>query len=273
MRAKDDTKTRLSNMRYSNTSGRIIPLHHAFLTVEMSSFGRVSAIIMPAIFCALIWLFMPHIIEGWGNIFEFWMQKIYGGHASFKDVVILGQLLKMPFPLMEAATPSMHLVYVNLLVCVVAFLISFFVPRRLAPLNYLVRTALLIQATASIDRLIAPEGFPYTLEIYITDSLALAVYLVFLLPVVLGFVYYIFDFGFIRKILLTLLMLLYYYVTIPCQYMLHAVLIHEYTLIMLPLMYLLFGTLLDVLMFVSIYSFGMSWHSKKHALYGRGLSK
>jgi len=270
---QNEIAERLSSMRYSNTRGNIIPMHRALVTIEMSSFSRISAIIMPAVFCALIWLFMPLFIDGWGNIFEFWMQNIYGGHASFKEVIILGQSLKMPFPVLEAQAPSERMVYMNLLVCVIAFLISFIVPKRLAPLNYLVRAALLIQASASIDRIISPEDFPYTLEIYITDSLSLAVYLVFLLPVVLGFIYYIFDFGLLRKIALTVLMLCYYYITIPCQYMLHAYLINEYTLLMLPLMYLLFGTLLDVLMFVSIYSFGMSWHSNKRALEGRGLSR
>jgi hypothetical protein len=53
--------------------------------------------------------------------------------------------------------------------------------------------------------------------------------------------------------------------------MLHAYIIHEWTLLFLPLMYLLFGTLLDVLMFVSMYAFGMSWRSDAKAMHGRGL--
>jgi len=271
MAKKEDNASRMNNLRFSNTRGNIIPMHHAFLTVELSSFSRISSIVLPAFFMALIWLFLPMIISGWGDIFEFWMQKIYNGHASYEQVRILGQDINMPYPLLSAAHPSIEFVYGNLFVCIMAFLISFLVPKRLAPMNYLMRAALLIQASASIDRLFSPDDFPYTLKIYVMDSLSLAVYLVFLLPLVLGVVYYIFDFGLPRKILLTMLMLVYYYVVIPCQYMVHAYFIHEYTLLMLPLMYLLLGTLLDVLMFVSIYSLGMSWHSGKKALLGRGL--
>ena len=208
---------------------------------------------------------------GWGHIFEFWMQGIYGGHAGSHSLRILGRVINLPYPMLEAEVPSFGAVYWNLLICIVLFLASFLMPQRITPVTYLVRATLLIQASASIDRMVSPGDFPYTLLLYLTDALALSIYLVFLLPVILGFVYYIFDFGLWRKVLLTVIMLAYFFVAIPCQYMLHAMIIHAWTLLFLPLMYLLFGTLLNVLMFVSIYAVGMSWHSNVKAMQGRGL--
>lgn len=262
---------RLANMRYSNTQGKIIPMHHAFLTVQMDRFSRVSAILMPPIFLVLLWLLMPAIMQLWGSIFQFWMGHIYQGSVDYAEVRILGHTLIMPYPLLDAIPPSIEAIYLNLAICVIVFLLTFIVPARIAPMTYMLRATLLIQASASIDRLISPDNFPYTLKIYLLDSLSLSIYMVFLLPVVLGFIYFIFDFGLWRKVTLTLLMLAYYFLTIPCQYMFHAFIIHEWTLLFLPVMYLMFGTLLNVLTFVSIYAFGMSWRSDQKTMNGRGL--
>ncbi len=268
---KEPQLKRFTSLRYSNTKGNIIPMHHAFLTVQMPGSARITAFVLPLIFLALIWLFLPVIIAGWGGILAFWTDRIYSGNIGHEEARILGRHLTIPYPMLDAETPSSSMVYWNLVICAVAFVLSFLMPSRIAPLTYLTRAALLIQSTASIDRLISPDFFPYTLKLYMTDTLSLCVYLVFLLPAVLGFVYYIFDFGLWRKLVLTILMLAYYFIAIPCQYMLHAVIIHEGTLLFLPLMYLLFGTLLDVLMFVSIYAFGMSWRSSLKSMQGRGL--
>lgn len=271
-RQKATVDPRIAGLRYSNTQGKIIPLHHAFLTVNMNRFSRNTAIIMPAIFLLIIWLFLPSVMQIWSDVFAFWMSRIYeGGTVAHETVRLLGRELSMPFPLLVAEKPSEHLVYTNLIVCAIAFLLSFLVPARIAPINYLLRAVILIQASASLDRIISPDYFPYTMQIYMVDALTLSIYLIFLLPLVLGFVYYIFDFGLLRKIILTVMMLAYYFLTIPCQYMLHAYIVHEGTLLFLPIMYLMFGTLLNVLMFVSIYSFGMSWRSNNKTMNGRGL--
>ena len=263
---------RLKSLRYSNSKGEVIPMHHAFLTLSLERRTRMIAMLLPFVFLFLMWWGLPLVTVLWGDIFHFWMSRIYtDGDIAYEQIRVLGRLVYMPYPLMEADDPSVSMVYWNMGICVVLFLLSFLIPKVMAPVTYLTRAALLIQASASLDRMLAPDDFPYTLKIYMLDTLSLNIYLVFLLPVVLGFVYYIFDFSAGRKIMLTVLMLVYFFITIPCQYMLHAVAIHEWTLLFLPIMYLLFGTLLDVLMFISIYAVGMSWQSKETAMQGRGL--
>lgn len=268
----DSFSGKLSTMRFTNAQGRIIPMHHAFLTVHMPKYSRITAMVLPLVFLLLVWLALPFIMHAWTAIMEFWMQLIYGVGVGLEETRILGRSLQVPYPLIYADDPSDDAVFWNLVICGLVFLISFIIPRRIAPFTYLMRATLLIQASASIARMVSPDTFPYTLPVYIVDALSLAMYLIFVLPVVLGFVYYIFDFGFIRKVLLTLVMLGYFFLTIPCQYALHAVIIHEWTLLFLPLMYLMFGTLMDVLMFIAIYAFGMSWHSNEKTMQGRGLN-
>jgi hypothetical protein len=256
--------------RYRNSHGRVIPIHHAFRTVKLNSFSRTSAVVLPVFFLALVWLFLPMIFDLWGGIFSFWMTHIYHGDIASEPQVIFGQNIYLPYPALEAEMPTKPLVILNFLGCFVIFAVSLLLPKKTMPLNYLLRTIIVIQATASINRLVSPDFFPYTLKIYMLDSLTLCVYMLMLLPPLLGLVYYIFDYPVWRKILLTILMLGYFLVFIPCQYMLHAYLIHEYTMIVLPVLYIFFGMLLDVLTFVSIYAYGMSWRSRRNAMQGRG---
>ena len=271
MTKKEPLGAHFKNLRYSNTSGKIIPLHHAFLTLRMHRASRVASFVLPIFFVAAIWLLLPVITTSWGSIFNFWMQNIYDGHVSYRPMTIFTQSVNIPYPVLEAALPSVDASYWNLVICIIVFVLSFLVSPRLAPFNYLMRSMLIIQASASIDRMLSPNFFPYTLPVYIQDMMYISIYLLFTLPIVLGFVYYIFDFGLWRKIMLTVFMFAYFLVAIPCQYMLHAYIIHEWTVLFLPIMYLLFGILLDVLMFMSIYSVGMSWHNNKTARQGRDL--
>lgn len=257
--------------RYRNSKGRVIPIHHAFRTVELNSFSRTSAVILPVLFASLLWMLMPMIFEFWGAIYSFWMGRIYEGAVGIEPQLILGQTLYLPYPMLEADMPSQAAVIINLVGCALVFVLSFLLPKRLIPLNYLLRTVLVVQFSASVNRLLSPDFFPYTLKIYMLDSVALCVYMLMMLPPLLGLIYYIFDFPVWRKCLLTILMLGYFLLFIPCQYMLHAYLIHEYSMLVLPILYVFFGVLLDVLTFVSIYAYGMSWRSRRNAMQGRGV--
>lgn len=260
---------RLNDLRFSNSSGKVIPLHHAFLTLKTQKMSYATAFILPFVFLGLIWWSLPLIIEGWTHLFQFFMQHIYQGYVGSRPIHLLGEQLRLPYPGLPASDPSTDTVYWNLGICVAGFALSFLLPARITPLTYLLRGALLIQAATSFAYLFYSKGSPYNIPIYITDSLAFSLYMLFMLPILLGFVYYIFDFGLFRKIFLTAGMIGYFLLAIPLQYMLHAIVIHEFGLLFLPLMYLLFGALLDVLMFVSIYALGMSWHSNSKGWEGR----
>ncbi len=263
---------RIEKLRFSNTRGAIIPLHHAFLTAPFGKFTRYGIISIPLLFMTAIWFAMPLIVQFWNEIISFWTNAIYKTSVNYSSMQILGQVLEIPTPALEAALPSDILVYGSLLICCFGFFLCFFMPSQWSPLSYLLRAALIIQASASIDRILSPDYFPYTLQAYIADAIALSLYLIFLLPALLGMVYYIFPISWWRKITMSIVMIAYFIIIVPFQYMLHSVLIYEWTLLFLPLFYLLFGVLLEVLMFICLYSIGISWRGDdKKAMSGRDI--
>jgi hypothetical protein len=66
--------------------------------------------------------------------------------------------------------------------------------------------------------------------------------------------------------MLSLISMGYLTVFLPFQYMLQIYILRK-SILYMPLLYFAFGPFLDVLIFVSLYSWGMSWKSKNKLVY------
>jgi hypothetical protein len=145
------------------------------------------------------------------------------------------------------------------IVCGGLLVASVLLPQRFTPLRYFVRFLVLLQATSLGFFALAPAGsFPYTLPSYGAGLVGMGQVVLVLLPVILAVTYYLFDISWTRKVILTLLLVGHVAVMIPLQVIVHTWLIARGSLLLLPPLFLLFGILLHVLLFVSIYGWAMS---------------
>jgi len=80
-----------------------------------------------------------------------------------------------------------------------------------------------------------------------------------LVPLLLGLTLHVFDLPLWRKLLLTVLLLLHLAVFVPLNVLLHVWLVMRGTAIVMPVLFLLFGLLLDVFIFVAFYGWALSW--------------
>ena len=71
--------------------------------------------------------------------------------------------------------------------------------------------------------------------------------LMFLVPWIFGFTYYVFNFPLHQKLALTALVLAYFALALPFQFALLTVLLWHLSLLFLPLFYLLFGSFLEMM--------------------------
>ncbi len=78
------------------------------------------------------------------------------------------------------------------------------------------------------------------------------------MPLLLGFTYYIFDFGLLRKAVLTAMTMLHLAVFLPFQVLTQALVLQK-TVLFMPVLYIVFGMPLDVLLIIAFYSWGMTW--------------
>ena len=89
------------------------------------------------------------------------------------------------------------------------------------------------------------------------------------MPLVLAMIYFIFDFSLLRKLGLTLVVMLHLAVLIPFQFVIHAYIIHRFSLLFMPILFMLFGLLLEVSVGIAFYGWAMSWQSRSGSTLGQ----
>ncbi len=249
--------------RQTGVKGTRILKHRALRNMPLSSVALQTAILLPLFVDVLLWLNFDTIAAFWSDIITYWMSKIDVGYGvAHMDMRVLGRVIAIPYPDVPTILPTHKLVLSNLMGVLVLGLLSFFIPRVNMPMIYLVRASLVIHTTAIIYFLLSPNYFPYDMGSYIAGMLALAQYLIFLIPPLLGLIYYVLDFPLWRKLVVTVLTLGFFILMFPFQYMLYSIILASWTILFMPLLYIMFGPLLNTLMFVSWYSWALTWRGK-----------
>jgi len=131
------------------------------------------------------------------------------------------------------------------------------------PVIYLLRAFAFIQTCALVYFAITPASFPYTVADYQSGMLLAGLFVISLVPVLLGATFFIFDFGLPKKLFLTVITMLHLSLLIPMQYLLHVYLIQKYSMLFMPILFFFFGLPLDIFVFIAFYAWGMSWRNKR----------
>jgi hypothetical protein len=132
---------------------------------------------------------------------------------------------------------------------------------RAVPLGYLFRGIAIVQLSAQVWFTIAEPPFMYSLADYTSGLLLCGVVILLLSPFLVALTFFIFDFPLWQKVLLATLLLGHLAVMIPLQAVVHSYIIEHASLLALPVLFLVFGVLLDVFVYVALYGWGMSWRS------------
>lgn len=248
--------------RIAGWRGGVIPPHRGLrIMPHERSRQALSLILGPLFACAVTWAIRPLILPLWAFIEQFWC-----AHAAPRVTVIRmpyalpwGLSLPVPVPDLGASGPSRAAWMISAVLVGVMLLLATLLRRRHLPLSLALFTlaAVFVVGAAGFTPLLAP--FPYMIPGYIQSMLLMGLTLMFMTPLMLMVIYYPLDFGLGKKMALTLLALAWLAVVLPCQFCLQAFVINGLGLIALPVLFLLFGLLLDVMGLVALYAWGMSW--------------
>lgn len=252
---------KIDDLRFRGFGGTAIQLHRAIKQIRLSRANLIMAALLPLVFNLLLLCFLGAMLACWEWMFEFWLGRLAPGAATATHEIDLGlYTIALNYPQLSADEPSAANWLITMFATLVVLLLSFrFASDRLLPLAYIARACGLIQATALAYFFALPGHFPHDAASALGDALSMAIYFLFLIPWLLGVTYYIFNFSLLRKMGLTALMIIYFAIALPMQYLLHALIFHHFSLLFVPLLYLVFGIFIDVMMFVAMYSWGMSW--------------
>ncbi|MBV8206193.1 MAG: hypothetical protein JO041_05330 [Acidobacteria bacterium] len=209
---------------------------------------------------------IPGVTRFWSRIFIFWGRQLelgapvvlapqhWGKHISFE----------LPFFSVPAGAITPFTWSTTAIVTAAALAMTYFLGDDFTPVVYIVRALVIIHTTALVYFAFFAARFPHDLPSYTVGMLVFGLILISMVPVVLAFTYYVFDFPWWKKLALTAGTMAYLILFVPMQYALHVCILH-YSILFMPLLYFSAGPFLDVLVFVCIYSWGMSWRTRAPA--------
>ena len=252
----------LRQLRRRGWRGGIITPHRAFANIRFQP-KDLAATCISVLGISLCWFFsLPLVGELWFRIFRFWHHALQLEGSVARAPQRWGFLhFSIPSVLIPAGPPDAITWWMAAAICLLLFWASFGISEEHLPLVYLLRFLVIVQGTALVYFEFEAAKFPHDLPSYVVGMLHFGTIFISLLPWILGFSYFLFDFLLIQKLALTVGVMTYLVLFLPFQYMLHVWIIHASVLFM-PVLYFVFGPFLDVLIFVSIYSWGMSFRSR-----------
>jgi len=246
----------LARVRETGAQGGRIDPHRSIATMELGLVDVLIAIALAGAFVAVYVNSLRLVGEWWTRAFT-WLAGPLGLHGAIGQRETM--LASVPFFTAPVGPPGILGWSVGLLLTILAGLASIPMRGRWLPLGYALRFAVAIQATALLFFAAVPAHFPYGLAEYTGGMMAIGSTIIGLVPVLYGLTLYLMDIGWTRKALLTVLTMGHLLVLVPLQYALQAALIAHASLLVLPLCFIMFGMLPEVMVIVALFGWGMSW--------------
>ena len=227
--------------------------------------------LLPALLSAMVWAASEALVQAWA-----WLLNHGITLLGLNGVVqaLPTHRLRWDSPAMvladiPAAAPSSAQLIAGALIAAALLLSSFLVGAERVPTRYMLRALTLCHGSAVVFFGLFSARLPYSLDDHVAAGLTMAWMFMLLIPWMHAASFYVFGFGLWRKLALTLLTLAHLTLFVPAQYLFHIAAVQTYSLLQLPLLYLLAGVLLDVVVFISLYAWAMSWQTVEDASFER----
>lgn len=255
------SRSHIARPAYQGNASSFLFQHRAFIHLRLTWGklfwnGLLVVLLTAGWYYALrfIGVFWGYVLALWNTMLELPGQVVMVHYATGSPLHFAVPHLALP-----SGPPSETLLLATGFGVLLFWIISHFLPKSLVPVIYFIRAFALLLATSVAYFYFTPDTFPYTLEDYVRGMVITTTLLTLLVPIVLGITFFLLDVRWHQKLGLTLATLGLFAFLIPHQYLIHAIVLHHGSLLYMAPIYLLFGLPLDVLVFVALYAWGMSW--------------
>ncbi|MGQ3887982.1 hypothetical protein ACQUW5_02985 [Legionella sp. CNM-1927-20] len=223
------------------------------------NFKVLIFLFLPLLFNGITLYLLPYITAFWGIVFDFFLNELgFANSVLYTKYTLFNFDFILPSITLSAGSPSAILWFFTLVLILVLFLLSFLISEPFTPLKYLFRAFLFVLATSLLYFYISPAYFPYDIEIYTRVGMMQILSLLFFIPWIFALTYYLFGYKFIRKIVMTAIVLIYFIIFGPFQNLLSAYIIHKFSLLYMSVLYIFFGLLIDIFILIAFYGFALS---------------
>jgi hypothetical protein len=248
--------------RFRGCRGGVITMHRALTRLVLTPLDLVKAALLMLVLSFAWIVSLPWLCGMWSYLLGNGM-RILALHTTLgltEHHITRYIRFLIPYPRMEGIAPSAWTWWSTAAVVCLLYAASYFFPKTITPVTYLVRAALFVQSTALLYFLLAAARFPHTPDSYMEGLISYQIALISAVPALFGLTYYIFKFSLSRKIALTVLTMSHLFLFLPVQILLQAAVLEKSVLFM-PILYIVFGLPVNILIILAFYSWGMSWPS------------
>ncbi len=242
--------------------GRIAP-HRSMIGLRASPSLLLDLIVLPAILLVTVFVLLEPLMEAWRAVMETLRGPLDLGTAINTVVVDLAPSVAVAVPVynVEGMWPSNAQMIGSWVFTIVLAVVGATLRGGYVPLGYLLRALAIMQLASNVWFMLAEPPFPYALTVYGSGLLVTGVVILLLAPFLVGATFFVFDFPLHKKLGLSALLLGHLAVLFPLQATVHVWLIKNFSMIAMPMLFLIFGVLLDVFVYVALYGWAMSWRS------------
>lgn len=251
---------RFRQLRQRGYRGEQIPQHRAFRRLKLSWRLGVSVLVLMPLWIAAYVLAYPVLVDWWYQSTQFWVEQL-GLPATVVRVpldAIFVTFDRIGIDLVpQAITLRVWLVHAG--VTLFAFLWTFRMSERSLPLSYLIRIICTLHAVSLTFFLFFESAFPYVVLDHTRDFFGFTLFFHLIVPLILTASYYVLEGSWRLQTAATAVIISYYLIAVPFQLVAHAALIWLLSPLAMPVLYLLFGPMMNVLTFVALYAWVVTW--------------
>ena len=219
--------------------------------------------LLPPFFNLIILANLNQIMQAWGYFIQYGLSKLTSsGTVIYTEYSIFHVEFFLPSIVLSANTPSAALYGYTLSITAVLFLLTFLIKNTYMPVKFFLRSFIALIWFTQFYFYVHPTGFPYDIAIYTKSGFLQILALLLATPWIYCLTYYVYSYRVVSKVALTILVLNYLIILAPFQYLLNAVLIHQFSLLFMPVLYFFSGLLINILSIVAFYAYGISMEHK-----------
>jgi hypothetical protein len=134
------------------------------------------------------------------------------------------------------------------------WLASAFFSDRFRPLRTSLRALCLIHLSACVFFIWMPASFPYSISKHLQAQMEMGYCFMWVTPAMLALGWSLFKVPVYQKLLFPCLVLAYFALMLPHKLLLQAWMLEHWSILFMPMLFLCFGSLLDLWIFVAVYA-------------------
>jgi hypothetical protein len=242
--------------------GRIAP-HRSMIGLRASPALLLDLLVLPAMLLVGVFVVLEPLTNAWRSLMERLSEPLGLGSVIGTNIVNLLPSVSVAVPvyLTDAGWPTQGQLATGWVITAVLAFVGAALRGAWTPVGYLLRALAMLQLTAQVWFTLAQPPFPYSLSLYGSGLMTTGVVILLLAPFLVGATFFVFDFPLHKKFALALMLLGHLAVLFPLQATVHVWVIANASMLAMPMLFLVFGVLLDIFVYVALYGWAMSWRS------------